>query len=163
MRSWYLTTRKRKWTYLARRAPQTLTRITRFYKQGSSFTSSNITSTSSLIKKRKTRDALNRPALPPGMVIVPPLPAETEVNIAPPLIRNQRGRFRVERAQQRLRNKPDRELENPRPNESFQVPRGRIQGNRTKGHYKKSQAGIWALWNNTKSICFWGGVKEPSW
>lgn len=103
-----------------------MTHITRFYKQGFSFTSSSITSISSLIKKRKTKNALNRPALPTGMVIVSPLSAETEVNIALPLIRNQRGSFKVKRTQQRLRNKPHKEFENFRPNKSFQVPRDRI-------------------------------------
>ena len=83
----------------------------------------------------RPRDALNRPVLPPSVVVVPLPPTEigaVEVNIAPLLIRN-RGRLRAGRAQQGLRNTPDRELENTRTNEDFQVPRGRLQGNRARG------------------------------
>ncbi len=48
----------------------------------------------------RPRGALNRPGLPPRVVIVSPPP--TEANDASPLIRNKRGRFRAGTAQQGL-------------------------------------------------------------
>ncbi len=54
----------------------------------------------------------------------------------------------MRKSQQKLRNTPDREVENPRANKNFQVPKSRLQSNRARGEketIRKSQAGIWDL------------------
>ncbi len=110
---------------------------------------------------RRPKGALNRLALPPGVVVVPPPPAEnraTDVNIASPIIRNGRGRLRAGRAQQELHNTPDRELENLRTNESFQVPRGKLQDSRARserGTTKRARRGS-GLCGTRRNSSFFG-------
>lgn len=82
--------------------------------------------------RKKPRDALIKPVLLLGMAVILLLPIEnrtTETNIAYLLIENRRGRLKVRRVQQGLRNTPDKTFENSRVTKSFQVPRSRLQDN----------------------------------
>lgn len=85
----------------------------------------------------RPRGAMNRPALPPGVVIVPPPPAENGAagaDAIPPPVRNRgRSRPRGGRAEQGLRRTPNRELGNQRAARHFQVPAEGHERERPRG------------------------------